>query len=216
MAALPLRAEYRPTLPELLGPRWRGASRAVRLLIVAAAAVLAVAVTALVLALLPAHVSYGGAVPYGFSYRDLYRTAPEPGGEVRVARYGAGGYLKDSFAVAPLSLPPYEGQLSGELPLYASGYVRALAARYAGFQLVGEGKTHVNQQSVYNIYFSALVHGRAMYGRDVLLVPETPGARHGVVISMLTAPNANTQVTSPLLVASQGVLSEPMRTFSFR
>jgi hypothetical protein len=216
MAALPLRPEYRPTLPELLAPRWRGASRAVRLLLVAGAVVLVVAVTALVLALLPAHISYGGPVPYGFSYRGLYRTAPEPGGEVRVARYGAGGYLKDSFAVGSLSLPPYEGQLSGELPLYASGYIRTLAARYSRFQLVGEGKTRVNQLSAYNIYFAALVRGRTMYGRDVLLVPEPPGARRGVVIAMLTAPNANAQVTSPLLVASQGVLSEPMRTFSFR
>jgi hypothetical protein len=216
VAALPLRAEYRPTLPDLLAPRWRGASRAVRLLLVAAAVALTVAVTALVLALLPAHVTYGGPVPYGFSYRDLYRTAPDPGGEVKVARYGAGGHLKDSFAVAPLLLGPYEGQLSGELPLYASGYVRTLAARYPGFKLVGEGKTRVNQLSAYNIYFAAAVQGRAMYGRDVLLVPEDPGARRGVVISMLTAPSANAQVTSPLLVASQGVLSEPMRTLSFR
>ncbi len=158
----------------------------------------------------------GGQCPIGFSYRDLYRTAPEPGGDVRVARYGAGGYLKDSFAVAPLVLGSYEGQLSGELPLYASGYIRTLAVRYPAFQLVGEGKTHVNQLSAYNIYFSALVQGRTMYGRDVLLVPETSTARQGVVISMLTAPGANAQVTSPLLVASEGVLSEPMRTFSFR
>lgn len=216
MPALPLRPEYRPTLPELLAPRWRRVSRAARLLLGAVIAALAVVAAALVLALLPAHISYGGPVPYGFSYRDLYRTAPEPGGDVRVARYGAGGHVKDSFAVAPLLLGPYEGQLSGELPLYASGFIRTLAARYPGFQLVGEGKTHVNQLSAYNIYFSALVRGRAMYGREVLLVPENPGARHGVVITMLTAPNANAQVTSPLLVASEGVLSEPMRTFSFR
>jgi hypothetical protein len=216
MTALPLRPEYRPTLPELLAPRWRGASRTVRLLLVALAGALALAVTALVLTLLPAHVSYGGPVPYRFSYRSLHRTAPEPGGEVRVARYGAGGYLKDSFAVAALSLPPYEGQLGGELPLYASGYIRTLAARYPRFRLVGEGKTHVSQLSAYNIYFSGLVQGRAMYGREVLLVPEHAGARQGVVLSMRTAPGANAQVTSPLQVASQGVLSEPMRTFSFR
>ncbi len=55
-----------------------------------------------------------------------------------------------------------------------------------------------------------------MYGRDVLLVPEQAGARRGVVISMLTSPSANAQVTSPLLVAGSGVLTEPLRTFSFR
>jgi len=213
MAALPLRAEYRPTLPQLLAPAWQRASRAVRLLLIAAAGALVVAVAALVLALLPARISYGGAVPFSFSYRGLHRTAPDPGGDVKVARNGLGGYLEDSFAVAPLLLPPYAGQLSGELPLYASGYIRALAARYRGFQLMGEGKTRVSQLSAYNIYYSGLVGGRVMYGREVLLVPEQLGARHGVAISMLTAPGANAQVTSPLLVASQGVLSEPMRTF---
>jgi hypothetical protein len=36
-----------------------------------------------------------------------------------------------------------------------------------------------------------------------------------VVIVMLTTPTANAQVTSPLLVASAGVLYEPLRTFGF-
>lgn len=67
----------------------------------------------------------------------------------------------------------------------------------------------------YNIYFTAQVKGREMYGRDVLLVPERPGARQGVTIAMLTSPTANAQVTSPLLVATAGVLYQPLRTFSF-
>lgn len=216
MSALPLRAEYRPTLPELLAPCWRGASRAVRLLAIAAAGALAVAIAVLVLMLLPAHLTYEGPVPFGFSYRSLHRTAPQPGGDVRVVRYGADGHLEDSFAVAPLQLPPYAGGLSGAEPLYASGYIRTLATRYRGFQLAGEGKTRVDLMPAYNIYYSALVDGRPMYGRDVLLVPERSGARSGVVISMLTSPSANAQVTSPLLVAGSGVLTEPLRTFSFR
>jgi hypothetical protein len=81
--------------------------------------------------------------------------------------------------------------------------------------LRGEGKTRVNAAPVYNIYYSARVGGRTMYGRDVLLVPERPGARAGLAIEMLTAPHANAQVTAPLLVASAGVLQEPLRTFSF-
>jgi hypothetical protein len=67
----------------------------------------------------------------------------------------------------------------------------------------------------YNIYFDALVQGRTMYGRDVLLVPERPRAREGVVVAMLTTPGANAEVTSPLLVATAGVLYEPLRTFTF-
>ena len=54
-----------------------------------------------------------------------------------------------------------------------------------------------------------------MYGRDVLLVPRTRGAREGVAIVMLTAPNASPQVISPLEVGTTGVLLRPLKTFSF-
>lgn len=215
MAALPLRPEYRPTLPQLLAPRWGRASRGARALTIAFAAMLAVAVVALVLTLLPAKISYGGAVPFSFSYRSLYRTSPAPGGDVRVVRRDRAGHVEDSFAVAPLILPPYQGGLSGAEPLYAAGYIRALAARLPGFELQGEGKTRVDLMPAYNIYYSALVGGRTLWGRDVLLVPEGNEARRGVVISMLTTPQASTQVTSPLLVATAGVLYKPLRTFSF-
>jgi hypothetical protein len=215
MGALPLRPEYRPTLPELLAPRWHGATRAVRTLAIALAAVLVVAVVALVLTLLPARVSYGGAAPFSFSYRSLHRTSPDPGGDVKVARRDRQGNLEDSFAVAPLTLPSYQGGLSGVEPLYAAAYIRSLAARYPEFQLRGEGKTRVDLMPAYNIYYAARVQGQTMWGRDVLLVPERQGARRGVVISMLTSPGANAQVSSPLLVATAGVLYEPLRTFSF-
>jgi len=54
-----------------------------------------------------------------------------------------------------------------------------------------------------------------MFGRDVLLVPQQPGAREGVEIVMLTSPKASPQVTSPLEVASAGVLLRPLKTFTF-
>ncbi len=215
MAAVPLKPEYRPTLAELLLPGWRRASGAVRVLVVAGVVGLALGLTALVLALLPARISQGGPVPFSFSYRGLYRTAPDPGGLVKVARRTPSGRLEDSFAVEPLQLPAYRGGLSGELPLLASGYIRALSLRYTGFQLRGEGKGKVGVGVVaYNIFYTAVVEGRAMYGRDFLLFPERPGARRGVDIVMLTSPHSNSQVTSPLLVATAGVLHEPLRTFS--
>ncbi len=31
-----------------------------------------------------AHYSHGGRVPFSFSYRDLYRAAPDPGGYVKI------------------------------------------------------------------------------------------------------------------------------------
>jgi hypothetical protein len=170
---------------------------------------------ALVLALLPPRIAYGGPAPFEFTYKGLYRTTPEPGGDVKVQR-SRDGLLQYSFAVQPLLLPEYRGNLSGELPLYAAGYIKALAARSRGFQLLGEGKTRVNVVASYSIYYTAKVRGRTMYGRDALLVPERPGARDGVAVTMLTAPEANKQITSPLLVATEGVLFNALHSFSFR
>jgi hypothetical protein len=111
-------------------------------------------------------------------------------------------------------LPAYSGDLSGELPLFASGYIRALAARYAGFQLRGEGRAKVAVGvAAYNIFYTALIAGRTMYGRDFLLLRESRGARQGVDISMQTAVHASSQVTSPLLVATAGALYGPLRSF---
>jgi hypothetical protein len=215
VAALALKPEYRPTLAELLTPRWRSASRLARALTVAAIAVLTAVVVGIVLTVLPPRFSYGGPVPFSFSYRGLHRTAPQAGELVRVVRRSPAAALEDSFAVTPLRLPPYGGDLSGELPLYATGYIRALASKYSGFQLRGEGKAKVAVGvAAYNIFYTAVVEGRTMYGRDFLVLRETVGARQGVDITMLTAPHTNAQVTSPLLVATAGALLGPFRSFT--
>jgi hypothetical protein len=214
MTAIPLKSQYGPTLGRLLTPRWNASPKAVRAVVIAAGCGLVVLAIAVAFTLLPAKFSHGGAVPFHFSYRSLYRTAPAPGQYVRVERHSR-GRLEDSFAVAPLRLPPYEGGLSGELPLYASGYVAALSRRYSDFVLRGEGKTRVNTVPGYNVLYTATVEGREMYGRDVLLLPERPGVRDGVAIEMLTSPSADSKVTSPLEVASDGVLERPLETFTF-
>ena len=45
-----------------------------------------------------------------------------------------------------------------------------------------------------------------MYGRNILLLPEAPGAREGVTIVMLMAPGANSGVEGPIEVGTTGVL----------
>jgi hypothetical protein len=214
VAAVPIKPEYGPTLGRLLSPRWRSASRPARALVLALIAALLALLIAAVLVLENAHYSHGGRLPFGFSYRSLFRVAPDPGGYVKVQRHGPGGALEDSFAVEPLTLPRYSGGLSGELALYAAGYIHGLASRYRGFVLRGEGKTRVNTVPAYHVFYTAIVEGRTMWGRDVLLLPERPGAREGVDIVMLTSPHASRQVTSPLEVASAGVLLRPLKTFS--
>jgi hypothetical protein len=212
--AVPLKPQYGPTLGALLSPRWRAASRASRAAVIVGILALAALAAGAVLTLLNARFSHGGRVPFHFSYRSLYRTTPDPGGYVKVQRR-AHGLLDDSFAVDPLRLPPYSGELSGELPLYAADYIRTLSRRYTGFVLRGEGKTRVNTVPAYEVLYTATVEGRRMFGRDVLLLPERAGAREGVDIVMLTSPNANSQVKSPLEVASTGVLLRPLKTFTF-
>jgi hypothetical protein len=212
--AVPIKAEYGPTLGRLLSPRWQAASPLTRGLVrVLLLAVLAGAVGAF-LTLENAHYSRGGKVPFSFSYRGIYRVPPAAGEWVRLERHGAGGVLEDSYAVRPLVLPPYHGSLSGELPLYAAGYIRELRRRDADFVLRGEGKTRVNTVPAYNVLYTTRIAGRTMFGRDVLLVAQRPGEREGVNIVMLTSPTANSKVSSPLEVASEGVLLKPLKTLT--
>ncbi len=56
--------------------------------------------------------------------------------------------------------------------------------------------------------------GGVLYGRAVLLLPERPGARRGVAISMLGLRGSDRQVTSPLLVGAKGVLEGPLTSFA--
>jgi hypothetical protein len=210
--AIPLRPEYGPTLGRVLSPRWRAASLPARVLVVAAGAGVVALVAAAALTFQDARLAHGGPVPFNFRYRAMYRTAPDPGGYARVAS-PRNGPLGSSFAVEPLHLPAYGGSLSGELPLFASDHIRALAARLSGFDLQGEGKTRVNNVPGYSINYSARVGGQPVYGREVLLLPDVPGVRDGVDIVMLARPSAS--VASSALVGTVGVLQLPLRSFYF-
>jgi hypothetical protein len=219
MAAVPIKPQYGPTLGRLLSPRWRLASRFTRIVVIAACAAAIALVAGAVLTLEDAHFSHGGKLPFGFRYRSLYRVHPDPGEYVKLERHRADGTLEDSFAVGPLTLPPYSGEVSGALVLYAEGYIRALSSRYTDFVLRGEGKTRVNTLvntiPAYHVLFTTTIDGHTMWGRNVLLLPSRPHARQGVEIRMLTSPTANAQVRSPLEVATAGVLLRPLKTFSF-
>jgi hypothetical protein len=211
VSSIPLKPQYGPTLGRLLQPRWRAAPRIARAMAIAAGVALLGLAVGGALSLLDASYSHGGRVPFSFKYRGLYRTTPNPGGYVRVARISH-GRLRDSFAVAPIVLAPYAGSATGELPLLASSYTRALSRRFPGFVLKGEGKTRITSTLAgYDVRYSALVGGHTMYGRDVMLLPPGRHAREGVVIEMLTGEHPS--VARP--VANSGVLEKPLKTFSF-
>jgi hypothetical protein len=214
MAAIPIRSQYGPTVGRLLEPWWRARSPWERAAVRAgAAAAVAIAIGA-TLALLNAHYATGGRVPFSFAYRGLYRTRPDPGGIVKIRRLDSEGRLEDSFAVAPLRLPPYTGNSQGELPVFAAAYIRELARRDANFVLYGEGLQRINTVPAYDIYYTTTIADRRMLGRDVLLVAQRPGEREGVRITMLTTPTANRDVKLPIEVATTGVLLRPYKTFT--
>ncbi len=213
--AVPIKPEYGPTLGRLLTPWWRRTTSVVRAAVIAAVAVVVAVAVVAVLEVEPASYSHSGRLPFSFTYRGLYRTAPEPGGYVRVVARYPDGSLKYSYAVNPLTIPPYSGQLSGALPVYATAYVERLPARFPGFVRRGEGKTRVNKVPAYQVLFETRIDGREMYGRNVLLLPERAGAREGVEIVMLTAVGATSEVKEADEVASGGVLLRPLKTFSF-
>jgi hypothetical protein len=214
LLAIPIRPQYGPTLGRLLSPRWRAAKPLTRGVVRVAIAAFVVFAIALALTLLNSHYSASGRAPFSFTYRGLYRTAPQPGELVRLRRLDTRGRLEDSFAVSPLLLPAYAGSSTGELPVFASAYIQGLERRLRDFVLYGEGKTRVNAVSAYDVVYTASVGGREMFGRNVLLVAPRPGRRAGVEISMLTTPTANHDVTSPSEVASAGVLLKPLKTFT--
>jgi hypothetical protein len=214
VATVPVKPEYGPTLGRMLAPRWRRSGTAARAALVAAGVLLVALAAAVVLTLLPASYTHGGAFPFSFKYKGLYREAPESPGFVRVAAHYPDGSIKYSFAVNPLVVPPYRGEASGALPVYATRYARRLPARFPGLVRTGEGKTRVNKVPAYQVLYKVRIDGREMYGRNVLLLPEKPGAQRGVEIVMLTAAGATSEVKEPGEVASGGVLLRPLKTLS--
>ena len=187
------------------------ASPLLRGTLIAGAAVLAAVLAAAALALLNPTYSHGGPVPFHFAYRDLYRTAPGPGQIVRVQRLRSDGRVRDSLASRRCSSPatPVNSRPSCRC---TRGADRPVRARYARFALRGEGKSTVNSAPAYNIYFSMRQEGQAMYGRDVLLLHQSRGARDGVQVTLLTVPSSSTR--SPIEVASTGPLAEALKSLT--
>lgn len=213
MRAIPIKPQYGPTLGRLLSPRWRAASGRVRALVVVACAGVVALLVGAAFTLLDAHLVHGGPVPFNFRYRGLYRVAADPGGYARVAKPQSGP-VDASFAVDPLHVPAYSGSVTAELPLAAATRIRQLAATVPGFDLVGEGKGRVTGLNGYAIaYTERGSGGRTLYAREMLMLPLGAGAQDGVDVVMLSRPDSN--ITSPTLVGSTGILQLPLQSFAF-
>ena len=191
-----VRPEFGPSLPQLLRARLGVpplVSRAI-----AAALILAAVVVALLLR--------------GNDVQLVHRSPPSPG--VLLDLEGRRGDLfVQSLTIRPLHLPAYRGSVSGMLPVYAEPHVRAVSRRYDGFVALEEGKARINDAPGYQVGFRARLGRRTIYGREILLVPDQPGAREGVVITVVQTHAAGAHSVDD--VGAVGAIKKPLRSFRF-
>ncbi len=214
----PTASGYGPSLPALLGPRLRALPRAAR-------RALALLLALVVLAGAWALVAAGGAggekayvarepIEFNLRYPTVLDEVPARGEElVRFEQRRSDGLFVQSFAVQPLTLPGYAGSSGGILPVFAERYADGLRQQFAELEVVQEGKARINDVPGYGVVFRARDGERRLYGRHVMLLPDTAGARRGVVLKLLATPAA--AIGQAEAVGAQGTLKTPLRSFRF-
>jgi hypothetical protein len=200
-----VRPELGPTLPEVLAPL----PRALRLALAALAGllVLAFVVTRFTGGDDRTQVLVREPVTFNFVHdAGLRRAAPAGAEVVRMTGRGV------RFTVAPVTLPPFRGDISGTTPVFMEGLVGEMEQRYTGFVRRMEGRTNINKQQGYELVFQFRERGRTRYGRRVLLFP-TPTSREGVDIVLVSDRTA--AVPRADAVGRNGPLKVALRSFRF-
>ncbi|MEA2247425.1 MAG: hypothetical protein QOH46_1954 [Solirubrobacteraceae bacterium] len=212
-----VRPEFGPTLPALLGPRVRALPLAARI----AGAVLG----SVILVVLAVMLLGGGETgrtpvvvrePVAFNVLvapPLERVAPRRTETLRLET-GAGVAAPQSFAVRPLRVRAYRGDVTAVLMGMSSRIIDRMRATVPGFVARGDGRVSYNRQPGYEIVFQSQIGGRTAYGRRVMLMPnsDTP-PRDGVDITILAA--RSDAVPSVASVAANGALRTAVRSFRF-
>jgi hypothetical protein len=209
-----VREEFGPTLPELVGRRLGVPTRKVWLAFAAIGAV-ALAIAAY-FALRPTPGQSGAVVREPIAYNLVYpdalrRVAPHQGETLRLqSRSGP----PQSFAVRPLRLAPYKGDVTAALTFLSSTLIDQMRSQYQQFVWRGDGRVNINKQPGYQIVFQARVDGHTTYGRRVMLVAEPdPPPREGVDITILAARSPS--VPNLDSVGATGALKTAYRSFRF-
>jgi hypothetical protein len=210
-----VREEFGPTLPELLGERLHVPPRTIWRVLAGIGVVVALLLVWLAfLRGTPGQESVVVREPvaYNLIYTDaLHKVAPRSGESVRLET-SAGP--PQSFAVRPLRLGAYKGDVSAYLTVMSARLIDEMRAQYPGFLWRGDGRVNVNKQPGYQIVFQARVGGRTTYGKRVLLVagPDPPPTS-GLDITMLSA--RSTAIPRADAVAANGALKTPYRSLRF-
>ena len=210
-----VREEFGPTLPELLGARLRVPVRTIwRVLAVAGVVVVLVLAWLVFVRATPGQTGtvVRGTVPFNLIYTDAVHKVAPRNGEILRLQTTAGP--PQSFAVRPLRLAPYKGDVSAALTLLSARLIRQMGAQYPGFLWRGDGRVNINKQPGYQIVFQTTLGGRTTYGKRVLLVagPDPP-PRTGLDITMLSA--RSPAIPRADAVAANGPLKTPFRSLRF-
>jgi hypothetical protein len=210
-----VREEFGPTLPEVLGERLRVPARTIwRVLAAVGVLVVLVLVWLAFVRGTPgqAGVVVRGPVTFNLIHTDaLHRVAPRNGESLRLQTTAG---PPQSFAVRPLHLAPYKGDVSAALTLLSARLIREMGAQYQGFLWRGDGRVNINKQPGYQIVFQARVGGHTTYGKRVLLVagPDPPPTT-GLDITMLS--ERSPAIPRADAVAANGPLKTPLRSLRF-
>jgi hypothetical protein len=168
--------EYGPTAPELIRGRL---SRRSRVAVLAVALLVVVAVVVLLATrsdgLTELKHTSGPQFTLLYPPAQVHKVKPGPGEIVRFR--SRRGKLRMLVAVRRLTLPAYQGSVSGLLPVFADRQAAALARELPGFRLRTDGKARVNDAPGYQLRYRA---GRTQ-GTDVFVVP-ADGDRDGVLL----------------------------------
>jgi hypothetical protein len=213
-----VRPEFGPTLPELLGPRVRALPRPGRLALAAAGALVVVALAALLLRdsrdTRP-HAVVRRPIAFNLLYAPPLERVRPRGREVLRLQTPARAAAPQSFAVTPLRLPPYRGDVGAVLLGMSGNLIQRMSRTIPGFVWRGDGRVNYNRQPGYEILFQARLGGRTTYGRRTLLVPggDAP-PREGVDITILAARSTAIPRVDAVATAT-GPLKTAIRSFRF-
>ena len=217
MGSSPVRPEFGPTLPELLGRRFGWSVRTAALVV---AGILALIVAGGVAKKVQSDGSVRAIVkaPVAFNLRydpsSVDRVTPVGTQSLRLVTK-AGDPNPSSITVSPARLAAYVGDdPSVALPIFAGLAITRMQRSDPKFVLRGEGRTRVNVQPGYQIQYLTQIGARVMYGRRVFLFPDPrdmPRGRDGADVTLLAA--RSKIVTNPDDVGSNGVTKLPYRSF---
>jgi hypothetical protein len=116
--------------------------------------------------------------------------------------------------VRRLHLPAYQGAVSGMLPIFTDRHVaNRVAPRFTDFVALEEGKARINTAPGYQVGFRAKLGGRTVYGRETLVVPDEPGARDGLAITVVQTNAAGAHSVED--AGNVGGIKKPFRSLRF-